>query len=463
MAEDTKKLGKGGAVLPEKKPRRLLRFGCMIALCFALIPIAVNLMVSFLAREEFRRELELARKAGMPRSLSGIAPPTIPDEENAAKIYAIAFPQVVAPVGTEDLALEAFYTMKVDLEKERAGLEVLRGYVEKNRSALDRLHEGARLPGCRFDLQYADGFSMAMPHLSSIRGAAKLMRLEARLLLADGKNAEALRAIRDLYVLSDATREEPVLISLLVRVSMHGMAADALRRTLQEPVRDAEAVASLAEALERGRDDDHFSRALRGEQCFGVDTMERVRREGWSQVSGAVGLPQQMGWVYRFFGWALYNDMTYYLRTMSKYSALSDQPYWQSRPAEAKLEQEVQAAPQWYLMSRMIMPSLASARRAWTKHLAKRDGARLAVAIARYRLSHGSYPEKLEQLVPAFLPELPVDPFTGSPFAWRVDGDSARVYSLGPLGFDNGGGTTAQDDEGTVLWPLGDQEPFQGK
>lgn len=462
MAEDTKKLGKGGAVIP-KKPKRMLRYGCLIGLCFALIPIAVNLMVSFLAREEFRRELDRARKDGMPSGVAELAPPAIPDTENAAKIYSIAFPQVVAPVGVEESTLEVYQKHKVDLEKEQAGLTVLRTYVQKNRSALDRLHEGARMPECRFDLVYADGFAMALPHLAGIRGAARLMRLEARLLLAEGKNAEALGAIQDLYVLSDAPRQEPIHISMLVRVALHAVAADTLRRTLQEPLTDAEALASLARTLERGRDDDHFARAVRGELCFGVDTMERVRREGWSQISGAIGLPSQMGWVYRVFGWALYNDMTFYLRTMSKYSALAEKPWWQTRAEEANLAQQVNATPQWYVMSRLIMPSLAGTRRSWTRHLAMRDGARLAVALARCRLAHGAYPEKLDELVPEFLPELPLDPFTGNPFAYRADGESARVYSLGPLGLDNGGGTTAQDDEGTILWPLGDQEPFQGK
>ncbi len=463
MAEDTKKLGKGGAVLPGKKPKRLLRYGCMIGLCFALIPIAVNLMVSFLAREEFRRDLENARKNGMPRSLSELAPPRIPDAENAAKVYMLAFPQVVTPVGVEESTLEAFQSWKVDLEKERAGLEVLRAHVEKNRGALDRLQEAARLPDCRFDLTYADGLSMVLSHLSGLRKSAKLMRLEARLLLAEGKQAEAMRAVQDLYALSDATREEPILISLLVRISMHGVAADTLRRTLQEPLPDAEALASLAETLERGRDDSHFARAIRGEQCFGVDTMDKVRREGWNSVAGTLGRAQGVGWLYSVCGWVLYKDMTYFVRTMSKYSVLAKQPYWESRAAESKLEQDVQGVPQWYMLSRMMMPSLASARRSWTKHLAKQDGARLAVALARYRLAHGAYPEKLDQLVPAFLPELPLDPFTGGAFAYRVDGESARVYSLGALGLDNGGGTTGQDDEGTILWPLGDQEPFQGK
>ncbi|MEK7866773.1 MAG: hypothetical protein AAB434_08820 [Planctomycetota bacterium] len=462
MAEDTKKLGKGGAVIP-KKPKRMLRYGCLIGLCFALIPIAVNLMVSFLAREEFRRELAKARKEGMPANVGEIAPPAIPDAENAAKLYAIAFPQIVAPVGVEDSTLTAFERGKVDLEKESAGLAVLRAYVEKNRGALDRLHEAARLPGCRFDLKYADGFSMVMPHLAGIRQASKLMRFEARLHLAEGRQAEALRAIQDLYVLSDATRDEPILISMYVRAAMHGVAADALRRTLQEPLTDAEALASLAVALERGVGDNHLARALRGEQCFGVDTMERAREEGWGRMSAAVGVPAPMGWFYRVCGWALYKDMTFYVRNTSKYSALAEQPYWQARPAEIRLDTELQAIPGWYFLSRNTMPSLSVARRAWTKHVAKRDGARLAVALARYRLAHGAYPEKLDSLVPEFLAELPLDPFTGNPFAFRVDGESARVYSLGPLGFDNGGGTTAQDDEGTVLFPLGDQEPFQGK
>ena len=40
---------------------------------------------------------------------------------------------------------------------------------------------------------------------------------------------------------------------------------------------------------------------------------------------------------------------------------------------------------------------------------------RAGLAAARYRGKHGHYPEHLEQLVPEFLPALPVDPRDGQP------------------------------------------------
>lgn len=459
MAADTKKLGEDGAAIP-KKPGRRLRYGCMIALCLLLLPVAINLMLSFLAREEFHRELEKARKAGMPRTVSEVSPPPIPEDENAAKIYALVFPQIVQPTAQEDPAMQVFRGMKADRAAEQSNLETLRRVVQNNRAPLDRLHEAVRRPGSRFDLRYQDGLSMVLGHLSGLRHAADAMRFEARLLLAEGKTREALLVIRDLYALSDATKSEPLLISLLVRIAAQEKAASTLRRALQEPCADAEALAAIAEELEKGRDDDHLLRALRGELFLGVDTMDRVRRGGWSAVAGTLGRTPG-DWLYSMFGWVLYKDMTYYLRTMSKYAELAEQPSWQARAEEARLD--AQRTPRWYILSWSMLTSFAQTRNSWTRHVARRDGARLAVALARYRLARGAWPGTLDPLVPEFLPELPLDPFTGNRYAYKFEGESARVYSLGPLGYDGGGGTTAQDDEGPILWPLGDQEPFQGK
>jgi hypothetical protein len=38
-----------------------------------------------------------------------------------------------------------------------------------------------------------------------------------------------------------------------------------------------------------------------------------------------------------------------------------------------------------------------------------------AVALRRYRLDHGTYPATLDELVPAYLKAVPVNPFTGRP------------------------------------------------
>ena len=41
--------------------------------------------------------------------------------------------------------------------------------------------------------------------------------------------------------------------------------------------------------------------------------------------------------------------------------------------------------------------------------------AETGVALRRYRLDHGSYPDNLPALVPDYLPRLPVDTVTGRP------------------------------------------------
>ncbi|HYK05092.1 MAG TPA: hypothetical protein VE974_25300 [Thermoanaerobaculia bacterium] len=41
-------------------------------------------------------------------------------------------------------------------------------------------------------------------------------------------------------------------------------------------------------------------------------------------------------------------------------------------------------------------------------------------AIAAFRKDNGRYPRSLHELVPKYLPEIPVDPATGTPATWRL-------------------------------------------
>ncbi len=63
----------------------------------------------------------------------------------------------------------------------------------------------------------------------------------------------------------------------------------------------------------------------------------------------------------------------------------------------------------------------------------------LAVALAGYRASSGSYPASLEALVPTWIAAIPEDPVSGAPFVYRRDGESYALYSVGMNGLDDGG------------------------
>jgi hypothetical protein len=59
-------------------------------------------------------------------------------------------------------------------------------------------------------------------------------------------------------------------------------------------------------------------------------------------------------------------------------------------------------------------------------------------AIRRHEIASGALPDSLESLAP-YLPELPIDPFTGQSFIYRKTGDTFLLYSVGIDTQDDGG------------------------
>ena len=64
---------------------------------------------------------------------------------------------------------------------------------------------------------------------------------------------------------------------------------------------------------------------------------------------------------------------------------------------------------------------------------------RLAAALAVYRAEHGSYPDKLESLVPGVIAKLPVDIYNNKPFIYKRTSDGYLLFSVGANGNDDGG------------------------
>jgi hypothetical protein len=64
------------------------------------------------------------------------------------------------------------------------------------------------------------------------------------------------------------------------------------------------------------------------------------------------------------------------------------------------------------------------------------------LALKRYRLRHGEYPVRLEELTPDLLAKVPIDFMDGRPLRYRREDDGTfLLYSIGPDGRDDGGET----------------------
>ena len=103
----------------------------------------------------------------------------------------------------------------------------------------------------------------------------------------------------------------------------------------------------------------------------------------------------------------------------------------------------------------IIAPAFGKASAKFVQAQAAADLAGLAIALERYRLAHGEFPETLAALEPQFIAKLPHDVMNGQPLKYRRMADGSFIlYSVGWNETDDGG-EVALSEKGKV--PLMDQ------
>jgi hypothetical protein len=128
---------------------------------------------------------------------------------------------------------------------------------------------------------------------------------------------------------------------------------------------------------------------------------------------------------------------------------------------------EIQERKQLPFLQRFIFHSVLEDNRkaAFTKFnslyletLARRRGARILVALKRYKNEFSRWPESLDEVKSLAPPQVFVDPLNGGSLTYKLTGDSFILYSNGTNSIDDGGengryayGTPGTDD--IPIWP----------
>ncbi len=103
------------------------------------------------------------------------------------------------------------------------------------------------------------------------------------------------------------------------------------------------------------------------------------------------------------------------------------------------MEQELEGLSFLYFMTKLGTPAMSKVYKICLRVRSGIDSMITGLAIEQYRLAEKKLPETLEDLVPAYLPEVYIDPFDGRPLKYRQDDPGYRVWSVGEDGIDNGG------------------------
>lgn len=348
--------------------------------------------------------------------------------------------------------------------------------------AIEELREASRLPRSRFPLNYDSESPAAilLPHLAVLKKCSQTLQLRS---LAELQNGEAEKALADVKLtlqLSDTIRTEPFLISHLVRIAMVNLALQPVYEGLAEHRWSEEQLAALDAELAKLDFAADYKLSMRGELGCQGGEMDRLRRHpelihdmsGWSggeEDGRNPSLPGKIAARLIPTGWLYQNQFRCARMMVDYYLPLADvnrgtvSPAM-ARRADAALMAEIKTASPFNVLERLMLPGFGRLAKKFACAQSSVDLARTAIALERYRLVHGEYPETLDALAPQFIAKLPHDVINGQPLHYRRNppspGSGAAngqfvLYSVGWNETDDGGEVSLSKN-GTVDTSTGD-------
>jgi ABC-type transport system involved in multi-copper enzyme maturation permease subunit len=311
----------------------------------------------------------------------------------------------------------------------------------------------AGMPKGRYDLKWTkDGFYTLLEDTQNSRTVTNLLRYDV-LMRAQQDNVDgALDSCRAILNVGRSIGDEPTLISMLVRLAIQWVAFGSIERSLAQ----GQPTESELEALQRLLEDEQTQPllliGLRGERAI-MDRLLESLQNGQTDFKKMEGIWGQG--IAGLLSGSLKNSratLLDYLTDIVEGAKLPDD----KQAAEFKrLESSIGPGPS---TTRFMGPSVIRISTGFQRNKAMLGCTIVAVAVERYRLQHGHWPDSLSDLSPNLIEKIPMDPYLGKPLRYRRLADGVVIYSVGPDGKDDGGKidrknpNAAGTDLGIRLW-----------
>jgi len=426
-----------------EKPRRRLKVSHILIILLVVI-IAGFVLFRLSLKSKLRAKLDAISAAGYPVTGAELDDwYAIPESaENAADYIIEAFSHYHKLDAGEEFELtpvvgSAELPARTELLTEETKALVTE-YLADNEQTLELLHKGAAIEHSRYPVDLSKGFAALLPDLSNIRTGAKLLQLEAALHADNGKPELAARSITSTFGLARSLSKEPILVSQLVRIACQALAVSALEHTINKTEFTDEQLVNLSRTLANAEDLSGMTRAFVGERCVGVSIFKAPA----SQIVPLFGGSSRPGMfsiaLYKFAGLAD-RDAIMYVDLMEGYIEAAQLPPHKRKSASDAVVAKIGTIPKIHILLRMIMPALGRVTTIDIRIIAQLRTARVGLAIQRYRLATGSFPDALSELVPAYLEAVPKDPFDNKELRYKKLETGFVVYSIGEDGTDDGG------------------------
>ena len=341
-----------------------------------------------------------------------------------------------------------------------------------------------------------------LPHVQQLRNAARLFAFDIQLAIEEGDSDRVVQDIETMFGFARHAAEGRVLVCGLVGYAISGMAFSEIEsvikedpnffneqqlQKLQSAVRgaklkdwisyDGEALL-VSDLIQRiytndGQGDGHITpqgfevmSALTGMGMPGIFGGELSEKENWESFAESVIGPLGLFTVATRGEVAAKADQFF-----EAASADLNRPMWVGKSKDIYKELNLE---KWkYAALGLVLPATENIRKAMDRLIARQEGVLGAIALQRFYLANGAWPNSWDEIPKSTLPRSPVDQLTGEPLIFKIVDQSPLIYSLG-YDLDDDGGVTPEgvkpaaylpnvqndgkSDGDWIVWPNNDDE-----
>jgi len=366
----------------------------------------------------------------------------VPDGSNAALVWLKGAAAILPDFDNRLRNLSLKWNTPLSVDELRTGVDELFA----NKEALGLFRTAAALPGSRYPIALSQYPLTNFQHLADIKSASQLLRLQAVVAAQQGESGKSTEAIIQIFAASRSLETEPVLLSQLVRVAIDMIAVQSLQCALNRTAFREADLTAMQQAAILAESKNSLGLGMLGERASFV-TFARDPRSALAP-SPAMAPSGLEGVVAEVFLWPLASAVGFWQRdlrfgvdtltTNIMFASLpSPDRFHSATNAETAAQRAIAGR---YILTGLLLPGLQKAFTRDALRSAHIRNAVVALAMERFRVANaGNLPETLSALVPAYLKELPVDPYDGKPVRYKRREKGYIVYCVGPDEKDDGG------------------------
>ena len=380
----------------------------------------------FMAKSSLNAEIAKLRKEGLPvtpREFADKYYKPIPKEENAVDTFDDAYSLYVEEKDYKKLIISGTakspqYDQKILPQLLTAAQE----FIRDNKALLAKMSELRKYNRIHVGYEWEKGFEIPLHRLNKFRNTARIYYIKAELLINQNNPQKAGELLKEIFHIDKLASQNPFMIGQLVFYACDSILTAMLERCMNtltfspEQLKEFEKICAEHEKYVIQRYPYMWKAELallvNWAKAGGLSKLKYF--SPYDSYSYIKDIPKKYRLAFYYYSGQCTNDMIAQIKLSN---AMMDVPVDVYLKRKVKLEK----------IKNDNMPSANSSRffgsnlNLYLKALeaiARLRCAKTACAVERFHLKYKKFPGKLEQLVPEFLPKVPIDPFDGKPLRY---------------------------------------------